>query len=217
MANKEKIQEKHNEWLLNNKERTQKTQRQYIENNKEKVRKWIWEWAQKNKEQRQETSRRYRIANKEALKEKGRQYRESNIEQIREYRQCKKYKDSMRKYNKKRHLKPKNRLNNNISRGIGKSIKGDKAGRRWESLVGYTLKQLIRHLEKQFLLGMTWDNYGKWHVDHKIPKDVFNFDDPEHLDFKRCWALKNLQPMWAEENIYKSNQINKPFQPSLTL
>jgi hypothetical protein len=62
-----------------------------------------------------------------------------------------------------------------------------------------------------------WKNYGEWHVDHKIPQSAFNFETPEDIDFKKCWALKNIQPMWAKENIIKSNRINKPFQPSLRI
>ena len=58
---------------------------------------------------------------------------------------------------------------------------------------------------------------GEWHIDHIIPKSVFNFTKPEHEDFKRCWALKNLQPLWAEENISKFNKLDKHFQPTLAL
>jgi hypothetical protein len=74
-----------------------------------------------------------------------------------------------------------------------------------------------RHLEKQFLPGMSWENMGEWHIDHKIPIAAFNFEKPEDIDFKRCWALKNLQPLWKSENCIKGAKIDKPFQPSLNL
>ncbi|GAH87691.1 unnamed protein product, partial [marine sediment metagenome] len=77
--------------------------------------------------------------------------------------------------------------------------------------------QLVRHLKKQFQPGMTWENYGEWHMDHKVPVSAFNFSSSDHIDFKRCWALKNLQPMWATENHIKKNKLAKPFQPSLLL
>lgn len=48
--------------------------------------------------------------------------------------------------------------------------------------------------------------YG-WHIDHKLPVASFNFDSPEHLDFKKCWALENLQPLWAKENISKGAKV----------
>jgi hypothetical protein len=65
---------------------------------------------------------------------------------------------------------------------------------------------------------MSWENHGTvWHIDHIIPKSVFNYTDAEHIDFKRCWALKNLQPLWAGENMSKGDSLVKPFQPSLAI
>jgi len=55
--------------------------------------------------------------------------------------------------------------------------------------------------------GMTWENYGEWHVDHKLPLSSFTFKDMNDPEFKRCWALENLQPMWGSENISKYNHI----------
>jgi len=54
-------------------------------------------------------------------------------------------------------------------------------------------------------------------LDYKIPVSVFNFTTPEHEDFTRCWSLKNLQPMWAKENMSKSAKLEKHFQPRLAL
>lgn len=112
---------------------------------------------------------------------------------------------------------PKYRLKKNISRVIGLSLNGDKGGRHWESLVGYSLETLKTHLERQFLPGMAWSNYGEWHIDHIIPVSAFNFEKPEDLDFKRCWALKNLRPLWAKDNVSKLNRLERPFQPCLKL
>lgn len=111
------------------------------------------------------------------------------------------------------------KLNDSISSGLRQSLNKNKAGHHWETIVGYTIDQLKKHLEKQFKNGMTWENYGRygWHIDHIIPVSAHNFQTPEDIDFKKCWSLKNLQPMWAKENIKKSNKLSKPFQPSLTL
>lgn len=96
------------------------------------------------------------------------------------------------------------RLHSNVSKLIRSSLK-DKGGRSWEGLVGYTAEELKSHLERQFTAGMSWDNYGKWHVDHIIPRASFNFDaaNDNDPDFKACWALTNLRPLWASENISK--------------
>lgn len=87
-----------------------------------------------------------------------------------------------------------------ISHALKRSAKG---GRSWQELVDYSVNDLIAHLERQFLTGMSWDNYGDWHVDHIVPASSFQYETPEDADFKSCWALTNLRPMWAKENISK--------------
>jgi hypothetical protein len=65
---------------------------------------------------------------------------------------------------------------------------------------------------------MNRENYGLfWEVDHKIPVAAFNFQTPEDPDFKKCWSLKNLQPLGKSENRRKQDRVDKPFQPSLTI
>lgn len=119
----------------------------------------------------------------------------------------------------RRKIDSKFKLNGDISGLIRRSLKGNKNGNHWEDLVGYTLNDLKKHLEKRFTEGMSWDNHGLkgWAIDHKILIAAFNFTSPNHRDFKRCWALKNLQPMWAKDNQEKSNKLDKPFQPSLLI
>lgn len=110
----------------------------------------------------------------------------------------------------KRESDPKFKLRCNISSSIWQSLKRNKASKSnctWEKLVGYSLKQLKQHLEKQFTGGMSWNNYGEWHIDHKLPVVFFNFSNPFQTEFKRCWALSNLQPMWALENKKKNAKI----------
>lgn len=119
-----------------------------------------------------------------------------------------KYLAYQKEYNKMRRRKdPMFRLNGNISRSINYSLQGNKSGLHWETLVSYTAEQLKEHLEKQFQLGMTWSNYGKWHIDHIIPKSLWKFEKPEDREFQQCWALANLQPLWAEENIKKRAKL----------
>jgi len=134
-------------------------------------------------------------------------------------KECKKILKETPSRHSKTEKQLKNHLNHGMSRSIGQSLRGIKNGRHWEDLVGYTVEELKRHIEKLFLSGMTWDNYCHrvWHIDHIIPKAAFYFTKPEHDDFKRCWELKNLQPLWAKDNIMKSNKLYKHFQPSLLL
>jgi len=82
--------------------------------------------------------------------------------------------------------------------------KGMKAGRHWEELVNFTIDELKKHIEKLFTPEMTWENYGTyWHIDHKVPIAVFNFERPDDIDFHLCWSLKNLQPLEASKNMSK--------------
>jgi len=135
-----------------------------------------------------------------------------------EYRSRPETKIVERRYDRKRLEDPFHRLNENISSGIRHSLRmGSKGGRHWEKLVDYTANDLREHLEKQFTEGMSWSNYGAWEVDHVLPKSIFNFTKPEHLDFKRCWALSNLQPLWKEENNFKRAKITEHFQIGLAL
>lgn len=145
------------------------------------------------------------IKNPEKYKKRSRIYKSKNKDKTNKREKEKKFKS------------PLYRLNKNVSSAISHTLKGNKNGWRWESLVGYTQQDLRIHLEKQFKKGMTWANYGDWHIDHIIPISVFNFKKPEHFDFKRCWALKNLQPSWKIDNLKKYNKLEKPFQPSLNL
>lgn len=164
------------------------------------------DYCKKNVEKIRIQRAAYREKNKEKISKATLLWQRNNPDKVRA---------SQRKSAKRYLSTPKGHLSNNISRSIGKALKGNKAGRHWESFVSYTLDDLKKHLEKQFTEGMTWENYGEWHLDHKVPKSVFNFTKPEHRDFKRCWALKNLQPMWARENKIKSNKLEGHFQPSL--
>lgn len=123
-----------------------------------------------------------------------------------------------RKYMRKRMAEnPNVRLSMAVSAGIRRSLKTSKGGKKWEHLVGYTIGDITSHLERLFQPGMTWDNYGDWHVDHKIPLAAHNFETPEDIDFKKAWALDNLQPLWATDNIKKRDTLLAPFQPSLAL
>ena len=70
-------------------------------------------------------------------------------------------------------------------------------------IVGCTPIELKEHLEKQFVSGMTWENRNLWHIDHIIP--LSSAKTEEEL-YKLC-HYTNLQPLWAEENLKKSNKI----------
>lgn len=110
----------------------------------------------------------------------------------------------VRRYHRVYKHDPGYKLHNSISGLIRRGLNGAKCRRRWQALVGYTLDDLRRHLRRQFVKGMTWDNYGTdWHIDHILPRASFTFTSPDEEGFKACWALTNLRPLWSELNIKK--------------
>jgi len=116
-------------------------------------------------------------------------------------------KNLLRKYYQKYKINPNYRLKRSMGNAVHKALKQNKKGRNWEYLVGYTLKQLKQRLECQFQKGMSWKNYGKWHVDHKKPQSLFKYNTPEDQAFKNSWSLANLQPLWATDNLHKHNKF----------
>lgn len=196
-------------WSEANKDKMEAYNKVYFKINKDKIKLWRKTYYETNKDKKRAYGKAYYKLHKDKISSRARAY----------------YKKNKRKIiicnsvyiKEKRKINPMFRLSLNISAAISIALKGNKNGRHWEDLVDYTLDKLKKHLEKQFVEGMTWDNYGKngWHIDHKIPKAVFNYTKPEHDDFLKCFALSNLQPLWAEDNLSKSNKLTKPFQPSL--
>ena len=89
-----------------------------------------------------------------------------------------------------------------------KAFRGTGKTKRTEALLGCTLEFFRKYLEDLFTDGMSWENYGEWHVDHIMP--LASVDSS-----KRGWKKKieklchytNLQPLWAKDNLSKGKKI----------
>ena len=139
--------------------------------------------------------------NKEYLKDKHTKWREENLEHLNKY---------SREYERMRcSTDPKYKLGRNTRTAVWTCLKERDVAkyRSTFELLGYSLKELMTHLEALFTEGMTWDNYGEWHVDHKIPMTSFNFETTEDREFKECWCLDNLQPLWGPDNLSKGTKL----------
>jgi len=153
---------------------------------------------------------------KERLKKNHKNWSEKNREYLNEYHKqwrtenVDKWRKTKRDYERNRKASdPLYKLISNFRTAIYTVLKEsnvDKYGHYFD-ILQYTPEELINHLEKQFTDDMTWDNYGIWHVDHKLPITSFDIQDMGDDEFMRCWSLNNLQPMWGEENIRKSNKV----------
>lgn len=98
-------------------------------------------------------------------------------------------------------------IRNRMTCMINSGLRNGKQGESWLKILPYTLDELMSHIEKQFLDGMTWSNIGEWHIDHIMPSSSFNFESVSDDDFFACWHITNLRPMWAFDNISKGNKI----------
>ena len=101
---------------------------------------------------------------------------------------------------------------------ILKDLNEDKAKPTFD-ILGYSYTELTHHIEEGFTKSKwygyewvedtnkySWENIGKWHIDHIRPVASFNFTTTESEDFKKCWALSNLQPLWATDNMSKGDK-----------
>lgn len=122
-----------------------------------------------------------------------------------------------REYMKTWRVNPIRKICHRVSEGIRRSLKSHKNYITWSQFVDFSIEELREHLESKFTVGMGWYNIAEWHIDHIIPINAFNIKKSDDIDFKRCWELSNLQPLWANENRIKRCKLKKPFQPSLSL
>lgn len=158
-------------------------------------------WRDSNKEYMSEKSKKWYSENKDKWNNYIKEYRKNNVDKIRQIK---------RDYERNRKASdPLYKLISNFRTAIYQVLKESNVekNKSYFDILGYTPDELINHLEKQFKDDMTWDNYGIWHVDHKFPITSFDIQEMGDEEFMKCWSLNNLQPMWGEENIRKSNKV----------
>lgn len=111
------------------------------------------------------------------------------------------YRRKAREANKRMMKNPSFVIHKRVSARVGEWLRTKKGGKRTFDLIGYSLPELKVHLERQFVKGMSWDNLGKWHIDHIVPLSAF-----DESQIKEAWALPNLRPLWAKQNLTKNNK-----------
>ncbi len=153
---------------------------------------------------------------KERLKKNHKNWSEKNREHLTEYHKqwrsenVDKWRKTKRDYERNRKARdPLYKLISNFRTAIYQVLKESNVekNKHYFDILQYTPEELITHLENKFTDKMSWDNYGDWHVDHKLPITHFNIQEMGDEEFMRCWSLDNLQPMWGFDNIFKSNKI----------
>ena len=160
-----------------------------------------YESKPETKKRKSENHKKWSEQNKEHLKQYIKEYRKNNVDKIRQIK---------RDYERYRKASdPAYKLISNFRTAIYQVLKENNVekNKHYFDILKYTPEELISHLEKQFTDSMTWENYGEWHVDHRMPISSFVFESVDDDSFIKCWSLENLQPMWGKDNIVKGNNI----------
>ena len=153
----------------------------------------------KNKHRFVERDKKYRENNKIKIKEYKKQYYEKNKKQIAENTR-----EKARIYiNKRRKTDPMFKLKCNLRTRTWKAFKDNGYSKfsETEHLLGVSFNVAKKHLENQFTKGMSWENQGKWHIDHIIPLASANTEE----ELINLCHYTNLQPLWAEVNLSKGS------------
>jgi hypothetical protein len=187
-------------------------QRIYRENNLEKEKSRQLKYCSENRDRLSQYKKEYSIKNREKINAKARE----------------KSWDYHNKHRVRKNAYNRNRLNNNLQARLKSNLRSrisnmmngnTKSGSAVKDL-GCSISKLEKYLESKFTEGMTWENYGRhyakypnerptrvksWHIDHIIPLSSFDLTNKEQ--FLQACHYTNLQPLWAEDNIRKSNKI----------
>jgi hypothetical protein len=159
------------------------------------------DFLEKKREMSRKSNRNKRLDPEFRAKEN--EYRLNRYKNDPEYRH-KTIQQSCKFLKKVRNTNPKQRMIINCRRRFNLFLNG-KNKKSFSQNIGCTLEELILHIQSKFQIGMSWDNYGKWHIDHVYPLSVA-YDKGEDM-FKKACNYKNLQPLWALDNIRKGNKV----------
>lgn len=175
---------------LRKKMRDREKSKRYKENHKDKIKAYreankdkYKDWYDVNKDKRKSQMKAYREANKERLYKQTVEWKRKNKNNLQ-------YKLSCR-------LRSRLRDALNVKRKVGSAVKD----------LGCSIDELKIYLESKFQPGMSWDNYGLygWHIDHIKP--LSSFDLSERKQMLEACHYTNLQPLWAKDNLSKSDKL----------
>lgn len=170
---------------------------------KEEIREYAKEYARKRRasdpaflERCREQGRKSREKRREVALKECAEWKAANKEKIAEYNRF----YSINRYKTDPIFKLKHSQRNRIRSALKRNWKRAKT----ESLLGCSYEQLKAYIEQKFIDGMSWDNMGQWHIDHVIPISSFDLSCEEAQ--RQAFSYKNLQPLWAKDNLLKGSK-----------
>lgn len=191
------------EWHRVNRDR----QRRYREENKCRIKEKSAEWHRDNKDRVSKISKEWELANKERRRELNKIWREVNKDHVKKKRR--EHQPAANETMKRRRKEdPSIRLRSSMRNYLKKTLSlltSDKERGRTALELGYTCEELRYNLEQKFSAGMSWDNYGEWHIDHKEP--IHRMVGRGIKDAKIINGFDNLVPMWADHNLSKGSKL----------
>jgi hypothetical protein len=177
-----------------NKEKRSITKKQYYNDNRDNIINRNKKYYRNNIDKYKITKKEWREKNKEKVLKKSKEYSQKNRKLISEYEKNRRHTDPL--FRTVRYVR--NRINQYL-----KSKNYKKNSQSFE-LVGCSPEILKNHIENQFTKGMTWELIGRYiHIDHIIPLSSAKTED----EVKKLCHYTNLQPLWAKDNLIKSNKI----------
>lgn len=198
-SNHEKRKRQMEEYRHEHKEETKDANIKYYEANKEKIKEWNRDNYKSNREKKLKQVKDYQLINIEKIKEYQIRYQKDNKGK-RVLQNC--------NYRKQRRMTdPLYKTKCNIKRRVCFAFSKIKLNKpsKTEELLGADFKTVMRHIESQFIFGMSWKKVGKEiHIDHKIPLATAK---TEKQLIKLC-HYTNLQPLWKEENLSKRHKTD---------
>ena len=106
---------------------------------------------------------------------------------------------------KRAHSQPIAKLTKNLRRRLRDFVKSAERKESTQQMVDCSWNELRQHIERQFKPGMSWANYGEWHIDHIVPCAYFDLTKAEER--RRCFHFSNLRPLDGLVNCRRGHRV----------
>lgn len=192
------------DYAANREERLER-KRQHYQENRDRITASVRSYYEANAEAQREAARKRYWRNRDRYVKRSREYHAAHRDRLNARKRERSREVFRAKYGSDDFFTLRHRMRALLRR----SLNAPRGGKRLEQVLGYSLEELREHLERQFTKGMNWERFmkGEIHVDHIVPISAFNPTSIDSDEFRACWALANLRPVWAAENLSKGAKI----------